>query len=97
SGAGRTMRLADVVDRRDNNLDALRLIAASLVIVDHAWPIAGKEHHLLTGVLGFSLGNLAVSAFFAMSGFLIAKSWHDDPDALRFVAKRALRLMPALI
>jgi peptidoglycan/LPS O-acetylase OafA/YrhL len=90
------MLLADVADRRVNNLDALRLIAASLVIFDHAFPLAAKPHEF-AGVLGFSLGNLAVSAFFAMSGFLIAKSWHDDPDAVRFVAKRALRLMPALI
>lgn len=92
------MLLADVVNRRDNNLDALRLIAASLVIVDHAVPIAhGGEHHSFNGVLGFTLGNLAVSAFFAMSGFLIAKSWLDDPDVWRFFVKRALRLMPALI
>lgn len=91
-----TMLLADVVNRRDNNLDALRLIAASLVIVDHAFPIAGRSH-FANGVLGFTLGNLAVSAFFAMSGYLIAKSWVDDPDLVRFTAKRVLRLMPALI
>ncbi len=92
------MLLADVVNKRENNLDALRLIAASLVIVDHAVPIAhGPEHHSFNGVLGFTLGNLAVSAFFAMSGYLIAKSWLDDPDVWRFFVKRALRLLPALI
>lgn len=90
------MLLSDVVDRRENNLDALRLIAASLVIVDHAFPIAGREH-VFVDQLGFTLGNLAVSSFFAMSGYLIARSWDEDPNVIRYLAKRALRLMPALI
>jgi peptidoglycan/LPS O-acetylase OafA/YrhL len=34
--------------------------------------------------------------FFAMSGFLIAKSWTDQPRTLPFAAKRALRLLPGL-
>jgi peptidoglycan/LPS O-acetylase OafA/YrhL len=32
-----------------------------------------------------------------MSGFLIAKSWSDDPRLPAFLTKRALRLLPALI
>jgi peptidoglycan/LPS O-acetylase OafA/YrhL len=90
------MLLADVADQRENNLDALRLIAASLVIVDHAFPIAGREH-VFADQLGFTLGGLAVSSFFAMSGYLIARSWDEDPNVLRYVAKRALRLLPALV
>jgi peptidoglycan/LPS O-acetylase OafA/YrhL len=90
------MLLGDVARRRDNNLDALRLIAASLVIFDHAFPLAAKPHEW-ENILGFTLGGLAVSAFFAMSGFLIAKSWSEDPDVLRYTAKRALRLLPALV
>ena len=90
------MLLADVAPKRDNNLDSLRLIAASLVIFDHAFPLAAKPHEW-ENILGFTLGGLAVSAFFAMSGFLIAKSWDEDPDVLRYLGKRALRLLPALI
>jgi peptidoglycan/LPS O-acetylase OafA/YrhL len=88
--------LQDVAGDRSNNFDLLRLIAAFLVMVDHTFPLAG-EPHLGAATLGFSLGQLAVSAFFVMSGFLIAKSWLDDPSPVRFVVKRALRLMPALL
>ena len=45
---------------------------------------------------GGTLGGLGVSLFFAVSGFLIARSWHADPSLPRFLAKRALRLWPAL-
>src|SRR3954453_4734939 len=34
--------------------------------------------------------------FFAMSGFLIARSWSEDPEPGRYALKRALRLLPAL-
>ena len=35
--------------------------------------------------------------FFAMSGFLIAKSWSDLPRLVPFAVKRALRILPALV
>jgi peptidoglycan/LPS O-acetylase OafA/YrhL len=88
--------LADVASSRVNNFDSLRLIAALLVMVDHTFPIQGQPH-VFVDHIGFTLGALAVSAFFAMSGFLVTKSWLDDPNPLSFTAKRALRLMPGLI
>ena len=35
--------------------------------------------------------------FFAMSGFLIARSWTEEPSPGRYALKRALRLLPALV
>jgi peptidoglycan/LPS O-acetylase OafA/YrhL len=37
-----------------------------------------------------------VLIFFAVSGFLVARSWVGDPRLLPFALKRALRLMPGL-
>jgi peptidoglycan/LPS O-acetylase OafA/YrhL len=46
--------------------------------------------------LGTSLGGLGVGIFFALSGFLVSQSLLHDPHAGRFLAKRALRIVPGL-
>ena len=90
------MRIADRADSRHNNFDVLRLIAASMVLVSHCFPLTGRPEPFAS-VAGQTLGELGVSIFFAISGFLIAKSWLADPSPFRFAVKRALRLLPALI
>jgi peptidoglycan/LPS O-acetylase OafA/YrhL len=84
------------LENRDNNFDVLRLVAATLVLVSHCYPLTGHEEPIgaLTGV---TLGVIGVVMFFAMSGFLIAKSWIDEPDPGRYFLKRGLRLLPALV
>ncbi len=77
-----------------NNFDFLRLIAAFSVLFSH--------HFVLTGHaepnIGFqSLGGIGVLIFFSVSGYLVAQSWERDPSAWRFLAKRILRIWPALI
>jgi peptidoglycan/LPS O-acetylase OafA/YrhL len=83
------------LDNRDNNFDVLRLFAAALVLWSHCYPLTGHREPLAaaTGVTG---GEIGVIMFFAMSGFLIARSWSEDPDPGRYALKRALRLLPAL-
>jgi len=90
------VRLEDRLDDRDNNFDVLRLVAAALVLFSHCYPLTGHDEPFgeLTGV---TLGEIGVVMFFAMSGFLIAKSWTDEPDPGRYAFKRALRLLPALV
>ena len=74
----------------------LRLVAATLVLVSHCYPLTGRVEPF--GELsGWTMGEVGVVMFFAMSGFLIAKSWHDQPQLVPFAVKRALRLMPALV
>jgi peptidoglycan/LPS O-acetylase OafA/YrhL len=84
------------LENRDNNLDVLRLVAASLVLLSHCFPLTGRDEPFaeLTGV---TLGEVGVVMFFAMSGFLIAKSWIDEPAPGRYFVKRGLRLLPALV
>lgn len=79
---------------RANNLDFLRLIAAGMVVLGHSYILVGERPHAL---LGHSVSTLAVLIFFSLSGYLIARSWMNDPHPLRFALRRARRIWPALI
>ena len=81
-------------DRR-NNFDVLRLLAASLVLFSHSYALTASAEPF-ADLSGWTLGEVGVVMFFAMSGFLIAKSWSDQPHLIPFAVKRALRLLPAL-
>ncbi|MFC5430199.1 acyltransferase family protein [Paraburkholderia denitrificans] len=77
-----------------NNFDFLRLLAASLVIVGHAFALNGAT---APTILSIPVHGYGVAIFFSISGYLVASSWLSDPNAARFFAKRALRIFPALI
>ena len=64
--------LGDKATGRDNNLNLIRAVAASAVLVSHAYPIALGPDALqpLKALTGHSLGSLSVYVFFAISGFL---------------------------
>lgn len=79
---------------RANNFDALRMLAASVVIFGHAHPLSATPDKL---VLGESVQSVAVKIFFVISGYLVARSWQSDPNYLRFLWRRTLRLFPALL
>lgn len=77
-----------------NNFDFVRLVAASLVIWGHAYPLLDEPG--LPAFMGSSIHTLAVKVFFVVSGYLIVASWVRDPDPLRYTMKRGLRILPAL-
>ena len=81
---------------RDNVFDVLRLAAAMAVLFSHCYPLTGRDEPVL-GVTGETLGDIGVSVFFAISGFLVTRSFMLDSRPRAFAAKRALRLLPALI
>ncbi|MCB2097271.1 MAG: acyltransferase, partial [Parvularculaceae bacterium] len=83
-----------------NNFDAIRLFAAALVIFSHSYEVSGggratEPFEIISGQISF--GELAVLIFFALSGFLIAKSWAAHPQLSVFMRNRVLRIMPALL
>jgi len=81
---------------RGNSFDDVRIFAALVVLVAHsplAYGVGGGGLYLGP----FFVGSLAVEVFFAISGYLIAQSWAADPDMARFLARRALRLLPGLV
>lgn len=83
-------------DSRESNLfDLLRILAACLVLVGHAWILSG-----LKGVpvfAGIAIHHLGVYIFFAISGYLLGTSWTRNSDAIAFLVRRCFRIFPALI
>src|SRR5215470_3554312 len=85
---------------RQNNFDALRLLAAISVIFSHSFLIAeGTQNNerliVLTGNQSI-LGLTGVFVFFAISGFLVTQSFEQTANPLHYLAKRALRIFPGL-
>lgn len=94
----------DAVSRgRTNNLNAIRLLAATLVIASHSFALRfgtrGLDYEpLLVFTRGMlSMGGLAVGFFFLYGGFLIARSAEAHPAAKDYFKRRIARIFPELI
>lgn len=88
------MKLGAVFDPRNNALNAWRLTLATGVILWHSWPLTG---HQVPNRWVEQLGSqVFVDAFFAVSGFLITRSWIRRPVVRDYAAARALRILPGL-
>jgi peptidoglycan/LPS O-acetylase OafA/YrhL len=79
----------------NNNLTALRWLAASMVLYGHSFVFLGLPEPVFMG--SFPMGPLGVFIFFSISGYLVTQSWESDPDPIRFLQRRALRIFPGLI
>lgn len=77
-----------------NNFDAIRLLAAGMVLCSHEFALTGRVEPHPFGLV--KLGTLGVLVFFSVSGYLVAQSWANDPHPLRFAARRMLRVWPGL-
>lgn len=85
---------------RNNNLNAVRLVAAAAVLWSHCWPLAGvtKGADALTRIFpGVTAGAIAVHVFFGLSGFLIARSYLGSKSVSSYVLSRVSRIYPALV
>jgi peptidoglycan/LPS O-acetylase OafA/YrhL len=93
--AGTIRPIAERFDPRCNSVNALRLLLAALVLISHSIKLHGGQDPVgrVTGGV-VDLGTMAVDGFFALSGFLIARSWHNSPSVRRFLWRRFLRIMP---
>ncbi len=83
-----------------NNVGVLRLLFASLVIIGHAPEMTdgNRTREPLTLVFHtLPLGDLAVDAFFLLSGYLITQSMHRAPTLRVYLERRVLRIYPAFI
>jgi peptidoglycan/LPS O-acetylase OafA/YrhL len=86
------LTIGNTFDPRDNALNLLRLIFAILVILSHSLTLGGYRSEILWGYT--TLGDIAVNAFFAVSGFLIAAS-ATRSHVIRYLWQRFLRIFPA--
>lgn len=76
----------------------LRMIGALIVVVDHSASLTDASRlTVFPASWNLSPGYVALMGFFAMSGYQISDSWHQDPCWWRFSAKRVLRLWPPLM
>jgi peptidoglycan/LPS O-acetylase OafA/YrhL len=93
------MRLADVESGRNNNLNLIRLVLASMVILSHSYVLRGDyAHEPMHALLRWGdMGESAVFAFFFVSGYLILKSALRWSTPEQYVAARALRIFPGLM
>lgn len=86
--------------RSNNNFNLLRLIAALTVMFTHSYAMVGSGLRFERDVTihwGTGVGGLAVHVFFIISGYLITQSYVRSKDLKKYLAHRALRLLPGLL
>ena len=87
--------ITDLSRGRDNNLNLVRFIAASMVVYTHAFGVTGHSDPMV-GLCNISAGSFAVDIFFVISGFLVTKSWYRHNSVRAYLQARCLRIFPAL-
>lgn len=85
---------------RNHQIQALRGIAASLVVLSHALDVLVERHVLPEWFrpVGFSIGGLGVTTFFVISGFIMVTISYDDfgsvSKSFGFARRRLVRIVP---
>lgn len=86
------------INTRDNNLNLIRLLAATSVTFGHSFAMThGSHYDLIFGINSAAFGFYAVAIFFTLSGFLITQSYVRKPDWKKFLRARLLRLVPGYL
>jgi peptidoglycan/LPS O-acetylase OafA/YrhL len=93
TSAPKDLQLSQLFRGHICELDSLRAVGITMVIIEHMWPLyQGRSYNLLR--LSWTL----MDSFFVLSGFLIAGILLDSrnrPDYYRyFYTRRALRILP---
>ena len=89
------MKISEAFDPRRNALNVWRLLLAAEVILWHSYLTTGRTPLIPHPVLQMSW-SIGVDGFFAISGFLITRSWAERPKARDYLSARALRILPGL-
>ena len=92
-------------ESRANNIGTLRLVGALAVLFGHSFVLTeGVRFHdpisdVTREVAGYGLGlpGLGVAMFFAISGYLVTRSWMRHSSFVAYAEARILRIYPALI
>lgn len=93
------MLLKDLAKGRDNNLNLIRMVAASAVLITHCFALyyGSGDAEPLRKSLGMTLGAMSVDFFFVASGFLVTASLIAKNNLREFALARILRIYPGLI
>lgn len=82
---------------RENNLNLVRLIAATSVTFGHSFAmLTGYHYEFLPTINSSTFGFLAVAVFFGLSGFLITQSFCRQSNWKSYLLARCLRIFPGL-
>ncbi|WP_029356399.1 acyltransferase [Bosea sp. 117] len=84
------------MDEHRNSFDALRLLAALLVLVGHLHGMLGNPLAMVP-LVHLPLESVGVTIFFFVSGYLISRSVLRGASARYYIASRMLRIYPGLI
>jgi peptidoglycan/LPS O-acetylase OafA/YrhL len=85
-------RMARTISRDSKlaSLDVLRGIAIISVLIAHFWPVDLPAPRALT----ILFGQFGVTLFFFLSGFLMDRTYSDEPQLLPFLIRRTMRILP---
>ena len=96
----RIRTLGDSSTGTDNNLNLVRLIAASMVMYMHSLALcqANQEADLMYTLTFHKAlsGQVGVDIFFVISGFLIYRSYERGNNIIKYLKARFLRIWPLL-
>ena len=92
---------AGLSGKEDNSFDAIRLFLATLVVFEHSFFLVengldSEPLYILTRGQ-FNSGAVAVCMFFAISGFLVTRSWLLTGNVRRYLLKRIARIVPGFL
>lgn len=94
------MTFSEVLKRDNNNIDLLRLFAATLVLWSHSFPLTYGDGALEPIGLFFKItyaGKLGVAIFFFLSGLLVTNSLIKKNSVPKFVISRFCRIWPGYL
>lgn len=87
--------LRAIFDSQPNSLNLARHVLASIVVYSHAFETGGYGLDPLKVFTGFTSGDICVAFFFAISGYLVCRSWFRNPSGKIYLWHRSLRIFPA--
>ena len=94
-----SMKISYILNKDHNNLNLIRLILASMVIVGHSAILNGGSNYWVDPITYFfpfaASGPWAVNLFFFISGLVVTNSLINNRKPLQFVVARLFRIMPA--
>ena len=92
--------LNDILARKMNNFDLIRLVAALSVMLAHSYGLQNSTGNVDIVSRYFHgaeyPGSMAVYAFFILSGILITQSYEKQNNVIRFAVLRFFRIWPGL-
>ncbi len=93
------MKVSFLLNKDNNNLNLIRLLLASMVIVGHSPILNGATNYWVDPISYFfpfsASGPWAVNIFFFISGLVVTNSLMSSRKPLRFITARFFRIMPA--